>query len=152
MQTVYEGKAMLYYIYKYVFSTRWSVKAMLIGKKSHTSIRKKYEQRSNAAVKIALDKIRQAELAPYVKHVYLYGSCARKEQTYESDVDLLLELDPSFESFADKTESIIELKKSISAIDSSLPQIELKIVIGDNWKKAKSLFFINVNREGVELW
>lgn len=59
---VYKGKAVLYYTYKYVFSTRWSVIAMLIGK--------------------------------------------------------------------------------ISAIDSSLPQIELKIVIGDNWKKAKSLFLL----------
>lgn len=128
------------------FSMKWSVIAMFIGKKNHTSIRKKYEQRSNAAVKIALDKISQAALAPYVKHVYLYGSCARKEQTYESDVDLLLEMDPSFNSFADKTESIIELKKSLSATDSSLPEIELKIVIGDDWKKSKSLFSLMLTR------
>ena len=78
--------------------------------------------------------------------MYLYGSCARKEQTYESDVDLLLEMDPSFNSFEDKTESIIELKKSLSATDSSLPEIELKIVIGDDWKKSKSLFSLMLTR------
>lgn len=64
------------------FSMKWSVIAMLIGKKDHTSIRKKYEQRSNAAVKIALDKISQAALAPYVSMcIYMAAVPVRSRPT-----------------------------------------------------------------------
>lgn len=44
--------------------------------------------RTQRSLEHALSKIRDSNVSPYVKHVYLYGSCARKTQTYESDVDV----------------------------------------------------------------
>ena len=35
----------------------------------------------------ALSQLKSSKVYPYIRHVYLYGSCARKMQSYESDVD-----------------------------------------------------------------
>lgn len=53
-------------------------------------------RRSEASLNHAIRKIKESGIAPYVSGLYLYGSCARKEQDFNSDVDLLLELSPDF--------------------------------------------------------
>ena len=44
-----------------------------------------YAARSKQAIQHAIRVIRASELAPYVTGLYLYGSCARKEQRFDSD-------------------------------------------------------------------
>ena len=46
----------------------------------------------------ALRAIQSSCIKPYIKTIYLYGSCARGEEKYSSDVDLFLELSESFRS------------------------------------------------------
>lgn len=124
---------------------------MIVGRNDHPLVRELYERRSNQSVLYALDAIQQSALAIYVKHVYFFGSCARKGQTYESDVDLLLELDLSFRSCKNKREFIVDLRRALERIDVSLPRIDLKIVVGYGWKTTGDLFFRFILKEGIQL-
>ena len=60
-----------------------------------TCIRSK---RQRDAAEYALRTIQSSCIRPYIKTIYLYGSCARGEEKYSSDVDLFLELSESFRS------------------------------------------------------
>ncbi len=125
---------------------------MLVGNKNSADVRKLYKERSDKAVDYALSEIKKADIAPYVRQIYLYGSCARNEQSYGSDVDLLLELDEAFESVERKAAMISELRGRLSQLDDSLPEIEVKLVIGNKWKTDNTIFFTNIRKDGEKLW
>ena len=90
-------------------------------------------------------------IAPYVKALYLYGSCARHEQSYESDVDLFLELQSDFD-IKKYRDYVILLKGEISPADKDMAEVNLKVVVGDSWKRNKMLYYQNILREGVDIW
>ena len=48
-------------------------------------------QRQRTAAEYALKVIQSSCIKPYIQSIYLYGSCARGEEKYSSDVDLFLE-------------------------------------------------------------
>ena len=47
-------------------------------------------QRQRNAAEYALKVIQSSCIKPYIQSIYLYGSCARGEEKYSSDVDLFL--------------------------------------------------------------
>lgn len=108
-------------------------------------------KRSKESILHAKRIIINSPLCPYVSALYLFGSCARKEQRYNSDVDLLLELDPSF----DEKQYHSELRKVISLAtpdDDTLPEVDLKIEIGDGWKNDGTIFHKQILKEGKNVW
>ena len=116
-------------------------------------MRNLYKSRSDKAINYALSEIKSADIAQFVQHIYLYGSSARNEQSYGSDVDLLLELSNSFDSVdkRKKSDMISELRSRLSNHDNTLPEIEFKLVIGSQWKTDNTIFFANVRRDGAEI-
>ncbi len=108
-------------------------------------------ERSNQSIQFALSQIQSSGIAPYVSRVILYGSCARREQQYKSDVDLFMEVSSDAPEHVLHDE-ILWLKGHVSPPDSSLPEVDLKVAIGAEWQKSNSLYYKNVNREGKELW
>ena len=60
---------------------------MIVSGKNSPRVRELYSERSRRAIEYAVREIRASAVAPYVSKLYLYGSCAREEQTYRSDVD-----------------------------------------------------------------
>lgn len=124
---------------------------MIVGKKSDVRIRKLCNNRSNQAIDYAIDQIRKSKIACYMSGIFLYGSCARNEQTYESDVDLLIELQPSFRAREKRIELISELVGRLSDIDDGLPKIDIKFVIGDEWRTDEHIFYQNVRRDGIKI-
>ena len=98
---------------------------MIVSGKNSLKTRKLYRERSERAIEYARKQIEESAVAPYVSKLYLYGSCVREEQTYQSDVDLMLELKPTF---------------------------DMKIMIGDKWKNEHTLFFENIKKEGRDIW
>ena len=82
----------------------------------------------------------------------MYGSCARGEEKYSSDVDLFLELSESFLSRPELKKYLYLLKSEVSSDELDDSETDLKIVVGDEWKKNKMLYYANVRKEGIQIW
>lgn len=108
-------------------------------------------KRTNISLKYALSTLQKSNISPFVKHVYLYGSCARNEQNYNSDVDILVELtdDINVEKYRS---DVISLKGKVSPTDLELPIVDMHVVIGSKWRNNNLLYYQNVKREGVDVW
>lgn len=110
-----------------------------------------YVKKSRQSVQYALKQIRGSAISPYVNRVILYGSCARGDQNYKSDVDLLLELSPDID--VDQYHSdLMELRGIVTPPDRNIPEVDLKIMVGDDWEDSESLYFKNIKKEGIDLW
>ncbi|WP_077611967.1 nucleotidyltransferase domain-containing protein [Clostridium sp. Marseille-P2415] len=103
---------------------------------------KRHMQSINSALKILCSEAYK----PYIEAVYLYGSCARGDQKFDSDVDLLLQCN-------DKFTPAIGRRMRIDAMPDNwnLPEVELKFVYGDSWKTGRDQFSRNLEKEGVLL-
>ena len=71
-----------------------------------------YQLHSRKSIEYAVNIIKKSPIAPFVKALYLYGSCVRGEQTYKSDVDLFLELQSDFDTQKYK-DDVILLKEGV---------------------------------------
>ena len=120
-------------------------------KRKGAKVRKIYKERSEKAIEYARRQIEKSPVAPYVSKLYLYGSCVREEQTYQSDVDLMLELKPTFDINRLRDE-IILLKSRVNPGQLDMPEVDLKVVIGDEWKDEHTLYFENIKKEGRDIW
>ena len=108
--------------------------------------------RHEIALKKAEEKIFQSNLARYAKELYLYGSTARGEEKWDSDIDLLLVLEPDGYSSRDIKKDIIYLKGTISGDEPDDPEVDLKVVTGDEWRTSGQTYYNNILREGKMLW
>ncbi len=107
------------------------------GKKMNEKIKHFVEEIKEYLIKIYGDRVKQ---------VIIYGSYARGEATEESDIDVLIVVDDSLNSF--------EVRKSLSDIlfDILLENGELISVIAipeSYFKNDNSPFLLNVKEEGV---
>ena len=64
---------------------------------------------------------------------------------------LMLELKPTFDISALRDE-IILLKSRVNPPQSDMPEIDLKVVVGDEWKDEDTLYFKNIKKEGRDIW
>ena len=103
-----------------------------------TCIRSK---RQRDAAEYALRTIQSSCIRPYIKTIYLYGSCARGEEKYSSDVDLFLELSESFRSRPELKKYLYLLKSEVSSEELDDAETDLKIVVGDDWKRNDFQYF-----------
>ncbi len=124
---------------------------MIVSGRKSSRIRDVYRERSNRAIEYALDQIRESAVAPYVSKLYVYGSCVREEQEYQSDVDLLLELKQPLD-INDLREEIILLKNRVNPPRLDMPEVDLKVVIGEGWRDEHTLYFENIRKEGRNIW
>lgn len=107
------------------------------------------ESRHLRALRYAMNKIASSRLAPYVEELYLYGSYARGDYNWNSDIDLLLTLD---ENTPDLKREIIKLKSEVTEDTLSAVDVDIKIVFGEAWKNDSMLYFKNIRKEGKKLW
>lgn len=124
---------------------------MRVGNRRTINKQNMYRLHSSKSVEYAVNVIRKSPVAPFVKALYLYGSCARGEQTYGSDVDLFLELQSDFDTQKYK-DDVILLKGRVSPNDINMAEVDLKVVVGDEWKTNKMLYYQNILKEGVDIW
>lgn len=124
---------------------------MVVGIKSNKQVQKLYYEKSQKSIQYALSKILQSEISPYLESIYLYGSCVRGDQDYNSDVDLfaVLSKDTDLDSLKD---AILFLKGDVIPPETRMPEVDLKIVVGGDWESSKMLYYQNVKKEGVKIW
>ena len=107
-------------------------------------------KRSHYATQYALRQIKKSPVAPYVTKLLLFGSCARRQQGFSSDVDLLLEVSENIpEDF--RTE-LVKLRSMVTPVDADAPEVDLRIVIGNAWEKNPMLYYKNISRDGIDIW
>lgn len=114
--------------------------------------RKELSVRHQNALSHAINMVQQSVLSPYVKDLILYGSCARKEQKYSSDIDLFLVLDEKFLEDRTLRTPMRLLKSQVTTDDIEDPEVDLKIVVGDEWKTNHMQYYKNIRKEGVSVW
>ena len=103
--------------------------------------KREMSERHKNAMTYALKKIQQSPIALYVKNVILYGSCARGEASWGSDVDLCVFLNEDVRKLSNYTQIIHLLKGTISQDDAHSAETDIKFVIGDEWKDSGLLYF-----------
>lgn len=113
---------------------------------------KKISVRHEKAIDYALNQIKSSALCPYVKNVILFGSCARNEQKWKSDLDLCMILSPSVREKQNFKKALYMLKGSISDTDVSSVEVDLKVLVGDEWEKNDALFYKNIRKDGISIW
>lgn len=122
-----------------------------VGKRRQGDISPILAGRTMRTVRSALQKLAASPLSPYIANVYLYGSAARGEQRYDSDVDLFIELSEGADTDTIRDEAI-RLRGNMSPDDISLPEADVHIVVGNRWKSSSRLYYRNIQREGIEIW
>ena len=103
-------------------------------------------ERHQQSLEYALRILTGERFRTYVKAIYLYGSCARGEQKYNSDVDLLIQV-------LDTTSPRLMRQMCAEATpeEAELPAVELKFSSGQEFSSSYQ-FNENIKREGKLIW
>lgn len=109
-------------------------------------------KRHRDAIIYALQQLKSFELSPYIEKVYLYGSCARQEERWDSDIDLCIILKESVKDIPRYSPLMHIMKGILSDEDIDSVEVDAKIFIGDEWKTSKTLFCENLRKDGKIIW
>lgn len=146
----------VYNIYKNTFA--FERRKMLIQKGTANRLlqkknagREKQWKLSKQSIRHALTVLRQSSIAEYIDEVYLYGSCARREQHIGSDVDLFVVLQNGFDA-KQYHNALIQIMSAIQPDSFDLPQVDIKFETGHDWEKRRDLYYTNIKREGINIW
>jgi predicted nucleotidyltransferase len=110
------------------------------------------QKRHEVALDTAIKGIQESFISKYVKALYLYGSCARGDYKWDSDIDLLLVLDENERFNKAVKKEIIWLKGSLEDDDLDAPEVDLKVFFGEDWMKSQDCYIMNVIKDGVNVW
>lgn len=66
-------------------------------------------------------------------------------------MDLLLVLNENFDRKVMRREMRM-LQGSVSTDNIEDPEVDMKIVIGNQWEKSRMLYYQNIKREGKNVW
>lgn len=102
--------------------------------------------RHERSLQHALEVLTSERYRTYLDAIYLYGSCARGDQKYTSDVDLLLKLRETV-----PTGVLRSMRVEATPDDWELPEVELKYFSGEQFSQSNQ-FDKNLREEGKLLW
>lgn len=106
--------------------------------------------RHEKALEYAVRVIQNSTLADYVKELYLYGSYARSDYKYSSDIDLFLVLEDEARRYHSE---LLELKSEVTdADDFEGVDVDLKVTFGDAWRESNQFYHENIRRDGRNIW
>lgn len=102
--------------------------------------------RHERSLKYALSVLTSERYESYLDAIYLYGSCARGDQKYTSDVDLLLKLRKNVPASV-----LRSMRVEATPDDWELPEVELKYFMGERFNSSEQ-FDRNLREEGKLIW
>ena len=103
------------------------------------------DERHRKSIRYALQKI-ETQYADDIRRVVLFGSCARRTQKYESDVDLLLYVRSDLAE-----ETARQLKFGLSPENFELPEVQGIVSRSDTLPMIRQ-FTENIKKEGIVIW
>ena len=108
--------------------------------------------RHENALRYALDVIKTSDLCQYTKALYVYGRCARHEETYDDDLELMLVLAEEVEHMPRYYSLICQLMNDVTDPTLFCVRTDLEVVTDDDWNSIESNHFNNIKSEGIEVW
>lgn len=105
------------------------------------------KDRHQMSLQYALNVLEQTQYRNCMDAIYLFGSYARGENKYNSDVDILIQYNDRF-----TVETGRSMRIAANPDDYRLPEVELKFVQGEEWKKKEDQFSRNLRKDAVKLW
>lgn len=105
-----------------------------------------------SALDYTTSALHQSPVVPYIQDVILFGSYAKKSYNKESDIDLLLILNPEIKNNKEYKIPLRLLRSEVNTDNINNPEIDLKIVFGSEWKTNRLLFFKNIKKDGISVW
>ena len=106
----------------------------------------------NAEMLKAIDKIKKSKLAPYIVDVLLYGSCARDEQTEDSDVDIAMILSDEISTVSNYSLMLVELRGEVMSTGYMNPDVDLHFLLQSELDDNKSTFIFCLKMDGKTIW
>lgn len=104
------------------------------------------------AFKYAMDAIQKSELYPYLQKIILFGSCARGEETENSDIDLLLVFSEDIKNVP-RYLKLYRILRSMATSDELYDaEADLKFCIGDDWITSDATIYRCIRKDGVVVW
>ncbi|KSV58748.1 nucleotidyltransferase domain-containing protein [Acetivibrio ethanolgignens] len=94
----------------------------------------------------AVAVLKEPQYKKFIKAIYMYGSCARKDYKDTSDVDLFIRVDPCMPQKLRR-----QLRVEVIPDDFRLPDVDLKISDSDDFSDSNH-FNDNVRKDAVLLW
>lgn len=102
------------------------------------------------SIDYTLDVVNSSSFKSYISRIILYGSCARKEQSWNSDVDICVILNDCNQEVIKFNEFIHGLKNEF--MKSKYADIDAKFVFESNFTNENSLFYKNIKKDGIVIW
>lgn len=104
------------------------------------------QERHKKALEYASNQILKWNYAKEIQSIYLFGSCSRGEQGYDSDVDIYIICSPNIPKSA-----LRQLKIMVLPEDPTLPDVEVKFGF-KSLDEEDDLFHKNIKKDGILLW
>ena len=89
------------------------------------------DKRHEQSLMYMINKINESIFAGSVKAIILYGSCARGNAKYTSDVDILVEVDESVKQINGYKRAALDLVSEGHCIPDDLPDVDIRFQFGD---------------------
>lgn len=115
-------------------------------------IQKDYNDRFTNGIKYVIDYINNSEVSAFIKGVYLFGSVAKGNNRFDSDIDILIYFSDNIKQIPDYKRKIRMIKSDLSYINDDIPEIDVKIFIGDDWLTDMSQFCCEIRKDGIQIW
>lgn len=113
--------------------------------------RLRYQPQKDAYL-FALDAIKQSPLYPFLQRIILFGSCARGEERFDSDVDLLLVFDAEIKNVPDYRRMYRALRVAASSDELYAAETDLKLAIGNAWETSNETIYHCIRKDGICVW
>ena len=94
------------------------------------------------------------EFVKYINKIYLYGSCARNEQTFYSDIDLFIVLKENIndDEFW-KVKSVLAGECMLCVSDAANDaDIDIHYTKNSEWYSANDFFYEQIRKDCILLW
>ena len=114
---------------------------------------KPLSEKQTAVIAATLDSIRTSPIKDRIQDALLYGSTARGDSKYYSDVDILITVDGLQEMDDNEYDELKKIKLTHMKKKPYLfPELDIHAMDTEQWKNGNDIYTKNIRRDHIKLW
>lgn len=102
------------------------------------------------AIEYTKKTLYSSEIGNDIKYIILYGSSAREDIKFHSDIDILVVFDDLFFKKRENVHIYRKIRNSFFDVED-IPEIDIKAVSLSSWLYDKTIYLDMVRKEGIAL-